>query len=147
MSYIEEAIGAWESMLYRACVVMTGCACERLVLIMAEALADADIAPFSDKIRQCLSGKGGRPSPIATVFDGVRDALSAQAEDKKLPLDIADGLDRTLTPIFERARGLRNKMGHPTGAPVSSNDAEAGLLLFPDFYVLTESIRRHYAST
>ena len=33
------------------------------------------------------------------------------ADDKTLPGDSADAIDRTLTPIFEHARGLRNQGG------------------------------------
>ena len=48
-----------------------------------------------------------------------------------LPAALADGFDRKLVSIFEHARVLRNKSGHPTGEDVSQKEAQAGLLLFP----------------
>jgi hypothetical protein len=57
-----------------------------------------------------------------------------------LPGKLSDALDRKLTPIFERARGLRNRAGHPTAEEVTSEEAEANLLLFPGFYCLVADL-------
>jgi len=44
------------------------------------------------------------------------------------------------TPIFEHTRALRNAAGHPTTDEISSDDAEATLLLFPGFYFFTDEL-------
>ncbi len=62
------------------------------------------------------------------------------ASEKKLPPKLADALDRKLTPIFEHTRALRNAAGHPTTDEISSDDAEATLLLFPGFYFFTDEL-------
>lgn len=75
--YIDEAVGAWQSGLYRASAVMLGCACERLVLLLAEAIAGASVSPCSDQLREKLfpTSKRGTPpppSPISGIFGKVR---------------------------------------------------------------------------
>ena len=144
MTYLAEAAEAWRAGLNRSSVVMLGGACERLILMLASAIPDANIVPYSEKLRKLLAT--GKPAGISDVFDQVRGALNAAADDKTLPGDLTDAIDRTLTPIFEHARGLRNQQGHPTGADVSSEDAEAGLLLFPGFYALVDQLLAHLRS-
>jgi hypothetical protein len=131
MSYMEEGIAAWRAGLHRSCVVMVGCACERLILLLAEGVAAASVPPYSADLSKMLASS--KPMGISQVFDKVHGALSAAGDDRRVPGDLADAIDRRLTPMFERTRWLRNKSGHPTGAHVSAEEAEAGLLLFPDY--------------
>jgi hypothetical protein len=138
MAYLEEAAGAWRAGLNRSSIVTLGCACERLILILAEAVRDAGIVPWDTKLTKMLTAS--KPVGISDVFDQVRDALSQGAS---LPRDLSDTLERTLTPTFVRARGLRNQHGHPTRVDVSAEDAEAGLLLFPGFYAVVDRIQQH----
>lgn len=133
LAYLEEAVASWASGLYRASTVMLGCASERLILILAEDLSAACVEPYSSKLARLLA-RAGRPAGISEIFDEVEGALQALGEDHKLPLKLADTVGRRITAIFEHARGLRNKAGHPTGAEVSEEDAHAGLLLFPGYY-------------
>lgn len=86
--------------------------------------------------RNSVSGNGTR------VFQKVREALLDLAKKKKLPSKLADALDRKLTPIFEHTRALRNAAGHPTDDEISSDDAEATLLLFPGFYFFTDELMK-----
>jgi hypothetical protein len=141
MTYLEEAAGAWRSDLNRSSVVMLGSACERLIVLLAEAVSDSTIVPFSEKLAKML--KGPKPVGVSELFEQVRGALNAQVEDRRLAGELADAIDRKLTPIFEHARALRNAHGHPTGAEVSAEDAEAGLLLFPGFYALVDRLLAH----
>jgi len=140
LGYLDEAVGAWAAGLYRASAVMLGCACERLVLILAGQITAAGIKPWSDKVQKAL---GGAPVGASRLFDLIRDCLIQLRGEKRLPGPLADALDRKLTPIFEYARGLRNKSGHPTGIDVSAHEAEAGLLLFPGFYEFVDGLCKH----
>jgi hypothetical protein len=137
MTYLDEAVGAWSCGLYRASAVMLGCACERLVLLLAGAIADADLPSWSGKIGKKLSGALIGASDL---FGMVRECLMQLPEGRELPNKLRDALDRRLSPIFDHARGLRNESGHPTGAEVTSEEAEAGLLLFPGFYGLASDL-------
>ncbi len=137
LAYLNEAVGAWAAGLNRASAVMLGCACERLVLILAAEVAKAGVTPWAAKIDKALNGP---PSGISTLFDNVRACLTHLAGDRKLRGELADALDRKLSAIFDHARGQRNKSGHPTGANVSADDAEAGLLLFPGFYAFVDDL-------
>lgn len=131
LSYLKEGIAAWRAGLYRSSVVMVGCACERLIVILAEAVAVANVPPFSADVAKLLSP--GKPTGISQIFDKVHKALSALGGDRRVSGDLTDAIERRLTPMFERTRWLRNKSGHPTGADVPEEEAEAGLLLFPDY--------------
>jgi len=137
LTYLNEAVGAWSAGLYRSSAVMLGCACERLVLILAERIEAGNFQPWSGRIKKAMTGS---PTGVSQFFDNVRDCLMDLRSKKDLSGKLADALDRKLTPIFDHARGLRNASGHPTGSEVSGEDAEASLLLFPGFYVLVDEL-------
>ncbi len=147
LGYLDEAVGAWTAGLYRASAVMLGCACERLVLLLAAEIVRADIKPWADKIKK----EQGRGAGVSRLFDLIRKCLVQLRGEKKLPGNLADALDRKLSAIFDHARALRNESGHPTGTDISADDAEAGLLLFPGFHSfavqLCEQLSNHTAST
>lgn len=136
IAYIEESIGAWEAGLYRSAVVMTGCACERLILLLASALVRAKHVPWSDRLAK-LSKKA---TGISEIYDEVRDALLDLAGSKKFSGELGDALDRKLSSIFDHVRIQRNQAGHPTGEEVLAEDAEAGLLMFPGFYAYADKL-------
>jgi hypothetical protein len=115
LSYVREAIGAWEAALYKSSVVMLGCACERLVILIADAVVFAGVEPYAGKLSKMLAPP--KPAGISEVFEQVRGAIEAKAEDKQLG-DLADRVDRKLSDL----------------------DAEAGLLLFPGFYEFSRQL-------
>ena len=118
---------------------MLGCACERLVLLLAEKVASVGVVPFSERLQKKLA-PGGSPTGVSELFDLVTAGLDAAAQDGKLPKGSLDALDRKLNPIFEHSRALRNRSGHPTGDEVGEEESEAGLLLFPSFYSFVSSL-------
>lgn len=140
MAYLNEAVGGWAAGLYRASVVMLACACERLLLILAQAVSEANILPWSDRLTRKSQQSARSPVSISDIFEDVRDALLHLATEKALHGKLSDALDRKLTPIFELARGLRNRAGHPTAEEVTSEEAEGNLLLFPSFYFLVADL-------
>ncbi len=136
LSYLAEAVEAWRSGLNRSSAVMFGCACERLVLLLAEAIAAGKTLPGAGKISKAIEGRVF----VSPLFEEIRSTLANLKSNKKLPKKLGDALDRKLSAIFDHARGLRNESGHPTGEDVSAEDAEAGLLLFPGFYELVDKL-------
>jgi len=136
MSYLAEAVEAWRSGLNRSSAVMLGCACERLVLLLAETIAANETLPGYDKINKAIKGR----VYVSPLFEKIRSTLASLNSSKKLPKELGDALDRKLSAIFDHARGLRNESGHPTGEEISAEDAEAGLLLFPGFYELVDKL-------
>ena len=127
LAYAEEAVAAWHAHLDRAAVVMTGVACERLVILLAEAIAGRAFPPYDER----LAGLLRQWTPIATVYERAREALVA-ARNVLAP-EVRDGLDRRLSAVFEHVRTLRNEQGHPTGAGIEHSVAHAALILFPTF--------------
>jgi len=136
LSYLAEAVDAWCCGLSRSSAVMLGCACERLVLMLAERIAAEPTLPGAEKVRKAVNGRVF----ISPLFEEIRSTLTQLKNDRKLPRKLADALDRKLSAIFDHARGVRNESGHPTGEDVSAEDAEAGLLLFPGFYELVDGL-------
>lgn len=136
LSYLAEAVDAWRCGLSRSSAVMLGCACERIVLMLAERIAADPTLPGAEKVRKAVDGRVF----VSRLFEEIRSTLTQLKNDKKLPSELADALDRKLSAIFDHARGVRNESGHPTGEDVSAEDAEAGLLLFPGFYELVDGL-------
>jgi hypothetical protein len=136
LSYLAEAVEAWGCRLNRSSAVMVGCACERLVLLLAEAIAADKALPGAGKIGKAIEGRVF----VSSLFEEIRSTLTCLKSNGKLPKELGDALDRKLSAIFDHARGLRNQSGHPTGEQVSAEDAEAGLLLFPGFCELVDKI-------
>jgi hypothetical protein len=136
LSYLAEAVEAWRCGLNRSSAVMLGCACERLVLLLAEAIAADKVLPGAGKIGKAIEGRVF----VSPLFEEIRTTLMSLKGNKNLPKELGEALDRKLFPIFDYARGLRNQSGHPTGEQVSAGDAEAGLLLFPGFCELVHKI-------
>ncbi len=135
LGYADEAVGAWQAGVSRASAVMLGCACERLVILMAEAVVEAKISPYAADLTRMLApaSKRGEPKPpagISQIFAKVRGAVDVVTGGD-------DEFSRGVTAIFDHTRMLRNASGHPTGAEVSREEAHAGLLLFPTFYART----------
>lgn len=143
LTYLAEAVDGWKSGLNRSSAVMLGCACERLVLMLGEAISQSNHAPWTTKI----AGKLAKRVFISDLFDDIRDCLIQLKGQKLLPRELGEAIDRKLSAIFDHARGLRNQTGHPTGEEVSSDDAEAGLLLFPGFYELVNNLIQHVQGT
>ena len=142
MVYLDEAVGAWAAGVYRASAVMLGCAAERLIILLAETVSQANIPPWSDRLKKKLAQSEKSPTAISQLFEDVRAALLSLAGEQKLPGKHSDSIDRKLTPIFELARGLRNSAGHPTAVEVMQDEAEGSLLLFPSFCFLTNDLMK-----
>jgi len=130
----DEAVGAWHAGLWRASAVMLGVACERLVILIAEAVQSKGIKPYSDRLTTMLRPKKDRPpAGISEIFTQVRGAVGTLAGE-------SDSFDRDVSSIFQYARKLRNDSGHPTGKVVTADEAQAGLLLFPGFHAQTQAL-------
>ncbi len=139
LSYLDESVEAWRACLYRASAVMLGCACEKLILLLAEAIAGSNWQPYAGKLEKKLL----RRVFISKLFDDILAALRAENEQKALPSSVSDAFERRLSAIFDHTRILRNRSGHPTGAEVTVEEADAGLRLFPGFYALVDEICIH----
>ena len=137
LTYLQEAVEACRCGLHRSSAVMLGCACERLVIMLASVIVESSLSDSS--LSKRLKGQVF----VSQLFDEVRKHLMTLRGQKKLSRDLGNALDRKLSAIFDHARGLRNQSGHPTGMEVSAQDAEAGLLLFPGFYELVNKLIAH----
>lgn len=140
LSYLDESVEAWRACVYRASAVMLGCACEKLILLLAEAIASSNWQPYADKLRKKLSS---RRLSISDLFNVILAALRAEDGKKALPGSISDAFERRLSSIFDYTRILRNRSGHPTGAEVTVEEADTSLRLFSGFYALVDEICIH----
>jgi len=85
LTYLDEAVGAWRAGLYRSSTVMLGCACERLVLLLAEAVRKAG-GKHASKVSKLIESV---PIRISQLFDAIRDSLLQLEEPNKLPGNLA----------------------------------------------------------
>lgn len=132
LGYLEEAVAAWEAHLYRATMVMVGCAYERIVIELTRALAECGQLRAAEKLAKKV--RADRPVGVSELFDDVNATMTELATLKLLPGSLTDAWERRVSSVFDFARGLRNRSGHPSGDQVSAGEAEGALVMFPDFY-------------
>ena len=67
MTYLDEAVGAWAAGLNRAAVVLLGCACEKLILLLAKSLSETDTSPWANKLAKDLDRENKSPVSISSA--------------------------------------------------------------------------------
>ena len=69
---------------------------------------------------------------IKRQYDEFQKMLDSELK-ARLPSNLKDDLDITLSGIFSMIRTLRNNSGHPTGREVNREQAYANLVVFPTY--------------
>jgi hypothetical protein len=131
LEYLDEALKAFRHGCLRAAVVMTGCANERLGLVLAEALVGAGIeAKALSELRTEVAKKP--EMQFKQRMDLVHAALRGinRPPEFRLPLAAKQAID-DVPRIIETIRQVRNEHGHPTSVTVTRWGASMGLMLFP----------------
>jgi hypothetical protein len=109
-SYVEEAVHAFNSNCARSSAVMLGCASEKLLLLLCEALE----ASISDPTKQAKFARNLNARwQIAHKYEALRSQLEELATAKKLSRDHVETIRGELPANFELLRRCRNTAGHP----------------------------------
>ena len=126
--YLKESLGSFRAGVYLASAVMTGVACERVLLLLRDTVETA-LPTQQRKLKFATSTK---KKPIKQVSDEIWKRLDPVHD--QLANNIAkEDLRAELSGIFDLIRKTRNEAGHPTGREISREEAHNLLLLFPQY--------------
>lgn len=134
LSYIHEAVLAYNSACHKASAVMVGCATERLVLLVRDELV-AGLSRIGKVVPKELADWRYK-----TVRDSVTAELEAQTQHMR-PIRLKESFTAFWIPLTEQPRLYRNDAGHPkTVDPVSPETVHSNLLIFPELAKLVADL-------
>jgi hypothetical protein len=107
---LSEAVTAFNAGCLPATAVMLGCASEKLLLLLCDALQ----AAISGATKKAKFAKAlGANWTLAHRYQILQEHLRAMATAKKLPQDEEETVEGALPSGYELARRCRNAAGHP----------------------------------
>ncbi|MCC8195244.1 MAG: hypothetical protein LIO49_00280 [Ruminococcus sp.] len=124
LTYMTEAITAYNHRLYLSATTAIGCASEKAILLLIEAYrgfvpSEKEKTKFSDMSNKTVKRQF---EEFQKSFNGVKGNI----KDK----DLNDGLDGILDGVYDTLRLNRNATGHPTGKTMVREDVFASLQVF-----------------
>ena len=125
--YLIEALNCFRAGTHLSCAVMTGVACERVLLDLRDEIRNA-LQP-DDRKKKFDSDTSGKV--IKRVYEEIWKRLDPNLE--LLPENLRASVGTELAGIFELIRKTRNDAGHPTGRSIRKEEAFALLQLFPAY--------------
>lgn len=141
LSYLKEAVRACKAGLYRSSMVMLGCSCERIAILLAECIAGTPSLSDSASIVSCLNSKY---YSLNKLIDKIRNVLNKhKGECREFKEGCGDSFDRQFSSLVDHIRVMRNESGHPTGRNITFEDAWSGLFIFPNLYEFVDKIISH----
>lgn len=112
--YAIEGLNCFRQRLYFAAAVMFGAAAERAILILLEAIKEAETnTKRQEKIKKLLNGQTNLPEIFKTIQDSISRAKST------MPYSIHKGCKEHLLSLFEMIRVQRNDAVHPAAGEVN----------------------------
>jgi hypothetical protein len=133
MSYIEEALVAYNSACFKAAAVMAGGAAESVVL------------QLRDKVLGHLEGAGRTPPKglkdwqIKRVLDALKQLLDQHKAS--MPSALTEAYSAYWPAFTQQIRAARNDAGHPSGlTSVTPETVHASLLVFPELAKVARDI-------
>lgn len=119
--YLTESLQCFRAGAYLGSAVMLGVACERIVLILRDAVEAAISTP---QRKEKFS--------VRRLFEQIQKRLDPCMAQISADLNKED-IKAELSGIFDLIRKTRNDAGHPTGRNVEREEALALLQLFPSY--------------
>ncbi len=138
VSYVEEALRAFNARCYLATSVMLGVASEQVVGGLARSVIDA--VPGATGLRKAIE------NPKVSQFSRFLE-LRKQLEPMRpqLPDDLGDTL--TLDAVADLLRITRNEAGHPTGRQVDEDTAYTHLQMAARYLQKMATLNAHFRAT
>lgn len=127
VTYLTESLRTFRIGCLLSSTVTLGCASEKALLVLIEAVANALPATMGDSFRKKTESRMIKPQ-----FEEFQRMLTGHLRGK-MPKDLQDGLDVELNAIFDIIRNSRNEAGHPSGKVVERERAYANLHVFPTY--------------
>lgn len=143
LDYLAESLECLRRNCLMATTVMLGGATEQVFILLVESLGNA----IQDSIRQkTFEKKAVNEWRLKPKFDHFRTEMTSVVALPSFPNELKEDLDVKLLGIFSLIRRSRNDVGHPTGKPVSREDAHGALLLFPGYCKTAYALMDFFAS-
>lgn len=143
MRYLSESLECLRRNCLMATTVMLGGATEQVFILLVESLGNA----IQDTNRQrTFEKKAVNEWRLKPKFDHFRAEMTSVVALPSFPNELKEDLDVKLLGIFSLIRRSRNDVGHPTGKPVSREDAHGALLLFPGYCKTAYALMDFFAS-
>lgn len=113
--YALEGLNCFRQRLFFAAAVMLGAAAEKAILLLLQAIGDAETDQRrKDEIVQLLE----RPS-LPKIFEAIQSTLALLIKAKKIPYPVHQGSTEHILSLFEMIRVQRNDAVHPTMGEVN----------------------------
>ena len=139
LTYVTEAVNAYNHRLYLSATTSIGCASEKALLLLIEAFNG--FLP-SEKEQNAFRNRT-KDRFVKVQFEELRKSFGGQ--QGRIDKDLVDGIDIVLNGIFEILRQNRNSTGHPTGKTIGRERVFALLQVFVTYckriYELIEFFR------
>lgn len=134
LSYVTEAVDAYNAGLVKAAAVMLGAASEAIVLQIRDVLRE-QLTNASRTVPNKLASDKAKP-----IIEGIYEELSKHKA--KIP-KVDETMQAYWVALTNLIRMARNDAGHPaTIEPVTRQAVHAALLLFPQLVQLANDIQR-----
>lgn len=127
VTYVSESMHAFRIGCLLSATITLGCASEKAMLLLIEAYADALPEGPQKKFRADL-----RNRMLKRQHEEFRRRLDGHLK-AKLPQDLRDNIENSVSGVFELIRQQRNDAGHPTGRTFSREQVYANLTVFPHY--------------
>ena len=127
LTYLNEALRSFRIGCLLSSTVTLGCASEKAFLLLVGTYGNSLSSPSKEKFVKNTEGR-----MIKRQYDEFQKMLDSELK-ARLPSNLKDDLDITLSGIFSMIRTLRNNSGHPTGREVNREQAYANLVVFPTY--------------
>lgn len=124
MTYMEESLATFRSGCTLSSTVTLGCASERALIVLIDACRNALPPTLRGNFEKKTDGQ-----MIKRQFDEFRRLFDDHLV-KAMPRHLREDIDVQLNAIFSIIRHQRNEVGHPTGAQINREQAQANLTVF-----------------
>ena len=125
--YAIEGINCFRQRLFFASAVMFGAAAEKTVLILLEAIVNAET---DQKVKHKLTKLVERPN-LPEIFASIRERIDALIKAKTIPYAAYEGSIEHLLSLFEIIRSQRNDAVHPHIGEVNKTKVFLTIQAFP----------------
>jgi hypothetical protein len=133
LAYVEEGLGCFTAGHFRAAAVMIGCAGERLVLELRDAIVEG-LNSGSHSVPKNLSNRN-----IKTVLSAVGEFVVSHKKD--IPYGLFESYEANWPATTGQIRAVRNDAGHPISLnAVTEDSVHASFLLFPEVIKLQSAL-------
>lgn len=136
ITYVAEALRAFNARCYLATSVMLGVASESVINRLGRAIVDAQ-GTKAKQLERLLNSSNTR---LAKQFEEMRKQL--------VQMDLPEGLTDTLTldAVADLLRVSRNSAGHPTGVAVDEDTAYTHLQMAARYLQKMTTLEAHIGS-